>query len=376
MLSARAYLSRVAEPPAPALVGFVAEHGAERAANAVRAGRVPTEVMKEVGARRTVRREEEDLQTAQARGLRLLVPEHDQWPRERFESCEQAMASGIANVAAPLALWIRGSPDLLTATDSAVSIVGSRAASGYGEQLAAEFAHDLVGRGFSVISGAAYGIDGAAHRGALAANGITLAVLACGLDMDYPAGHSNLLRAIVAGAGTVVSEYPPGTPPARHRFLVRNRLIAALSAGTVVVEAGRRSGARNTAGLAGALGRVVMAAPGPATSALSVGCHELLRDGAALLVTTMAEIAEAVGPAGTNLLTPIEPTARETDRLNEEELRVFESLDTRRGASAEEISMRSGIELGQVRAILPLLELGGLTMRGECGWTRRNGAPR
>src|SRR5690606_21073056 len=132
------------------------------------------------------------------------------------------------------------------------------AATDYGEHTAAEFAYELTQSGMTVVSGAAYGIDGAAHRGTLAAEGVTVAVLGCGLDVGYPAGHVGLLNR-VARRGAVVSEYPPGTQPARHRFLVRNRLIAALSAGTVVVEAGRRSGARNTATTAGTLGKVVMA---------------------------------------------------------------------------------------------------------------------
>src|SRR5256714_1313699 len=139
-------------------------------------------------------------------------------------------------------------------------------------------------RGESVFSGAAYGIDGAAHRGALAASGVTVAVLGCAVDAGYPAGHAALLKRIAGSGGAVVSEYPPGTPPARHRFLVRNRLIAALAAGTVVVEAGRRSGSRNTAATTSALGRPLMAVPGPVTSAMSVGCHDLLRTAGATAV--------------------------------------------------------------------------------------------
>ncbi|APU13847.1 MULTISPECIES: DNA-processing protein DprA [Actinoalloteichus] len=371
LLLARAYLLRVAEPPAPALTRFVVEHGAERAAEAVRGGRVPGDVAKEVAARNDLRLAEQDLQTGHAMGARLLVPEHEQWPRQRFADFEHAAQNGVQNAAPPLALWVRGSPRLAESTASAVSVVGSRAASGYGEQLAAEFGHGLVGRGFTVVSGAAYGIDGAAHRGALAGGGTTVAVLACGLDVGYPAGHTSLLRAVESGDGAVLSEYPPGTPPARHRFLVRNRLIAALSAGTVVVEAGRRSGARNTAGIAGGLGRVVMAVPGPVTSALSAGCHELLRDGEALLVTSTAEIAEAAGPMGDHLISPGDRPSRDTDGLGEEELRVFEALDLRKGAAADEVSVRSGVELASVRAILPVLEFAGLAARGEYGWTRR-----
>ncbi|MGY6658974.1 DNA-processing protein DprA, partial [Amycolatopsis sp. TRM77291] len=149
-------------------------------------------------------------------------------------------------------------------------------------------------RGIPVFSGAAYGIDGAAHRGALSADGTTIAVLACGVDVVYPMAHETLLRSI-AQTGAVVSEYPPGTRPARHRFLARNRILAALTTATVVVEAGRRSGAQNTAGTAGALGKVVMAMPGPVSSGVSAGCHALIREGEATLVTSVDEIVETAG---------------------------------------------------------------------------------
>jgi DNA processing protein len=220
-----------------------------------------------------------------------------------------------------------------------------------------------------VVSGAAYGIDGAAHGGALHAQGTTVAVLACGVDVPYPAGHTRLLERI-AQQGAVLSEYPPGTPPARHRFLVRNRLIAALAEGTVVVEAGRRSGAKNTAAAAEALGRVVMAVPGPVTSAKSVGCHELLRSNVAVAVTTAAEIVESAGRIGGDLAEPAPCPERATDGLDPQALRVYESLGQRAGHSAEQISVDSGVDLPQVRAVLPALELAGLAQRCEAGWRR------
>ena len=161
----------------------------------------------------------------------------------------------------------------------APGVVGSRASTAYGEHVASDLSEGLCRRGVAVVSGAAFGIDGAAHRAALAADGCTVAVLAGGLDVPYPAGHSSLMYRIRA-AGLLVSEYPPGIRPARHRFLARNRLVAALSGATVVVEAGLRSGAANTAAWARALGRVVCAVPGPVTSSASAGCHALIRGGA------------------------------------------------------------------------------------------------
>src|SRR5581483_8426457 len=140
------------------------------------------------------------------------------------------------------------------------------------------------------------GIDGAAHRAALAVEGVTVAVLAGGIDIPYPAGHSGLLHRI-ASNGLLVTEYPPGVRPARHRFLTRNRLVAAVAGAAVVVEAGLRSGAANTAAWAGALGRVVAAVPGPVTSSASAGCHALLRNGAQL-VTRATDVVELVGRIG------------------------------------------------------------------------------
>jgi DNA processing protein len=165
-----------------------------------------------------------------------------------------------------------------------------------GEQVTADLTAGLTERGVAVISGGAYGIDGAAHRAALASDGVTVAVLAGGIDILYPAGHSGLLHRIGSN-GLLVTEYPPGVRPARHRFLTRNRLVAAFAGAAVVVEAGLRSGAANTAAWARSLGRVVGAVPGPVTSSASAGCHALLRDGAHL-VTRAEDIVEFVGRIG------------------------------------------------------------------------------
>src|SRR5581483_2905197 len=150
-------------------------------------------------------------------------------------------------------------------------------------------------RGWAVISGGAYGIDAAAHRGALAAEAVTIAVLACGADYPYPASHADLFAAICA-QGLVMSEWPPGCRPARTRFLTRNRVIAALSNGTVIVEAGERSGALNTARHAADLGKPLMAVPGPVTSAQSAGCHRILREWGATCVTRAADVIEMLSP--------------------------------------------------------------------------------
>ncbi|MFD1149345.1 DNA-processing protein DprA [Saccharothrix hoggarensis] len=364
---ARAYLSRVAEPPAAALAALVAEVGPVRAARMVRAGEVPSAVDSQTSARRAVDRAEQDLATMAALGGRLVVPEDDDWPRWPLNALAVAAANGLRCGLEPLALWVRGGHSLAALTERAVAVVGSRAASGYGQHVAGEFGFGLAEAGVTVVSGAAYGIDGAAHRGAITAGGLTIAVLACGVDVAYPAGHRALLDRI-ARQGLVVSEYPPAHTPARHRFLTRNRLIAALAEGTVVVEAGQRSGAKNTAASTVALGRVLMAVPGPITSVSSSGCHELLRWGNALPVTSVPEIIESTGRLGVDLV----ETTRNTDTgpPQGDAMRVFEALGLSSGHSPESISVESGVELPRVRALLPQLELAGLATRVESGWKR------
>jgi DNA processing protein len=366
---ARAYLLRVAEPPAPRLSRFVAERGPVAAAEQVMAGTAPSEVLDETSARRELRLAEQDLAAAESVGARLLIPEDADWPAWPFIALDVARARGVPWAGQPIALWARGSASLAEVTERAVAVVGARSATAYGEHVAAEFGHGLAGAGVTVVSGAAYGIDGAAHRGALAAAGPTVAVLGCGVDIPYPAGHSALLGRI-ADSGAVLSEYPPGTPPARHRFLVRNRLIAALGAGTVVVEAGRRSGARNTAATAVALGRLVMAVPGPISSGMSVGCHDLLRSGEACLVASVSDVVESVGRIGTDLAPPEPGEIRPTDGLDERALRVHEALAVRVARSAQEVAVVSGVPLDHVRAVLPALELSGHANRCETGWRR------
>ncbi|OHU09220.1 DNA-processing protein DprA, partial [Mycobacteroides saopaulense] len=238
--------------------------------------------------------------------------------------------------------------------------VGTRAATAYGEHMAADLAAGLVERDVAVISGGAYGIDGAAHRAALIAEGTTVAVLAGGIDIPYPTGHSALLHRI-GQHGLLVTEYPPGVRPARHRFLTRNRLVAALGGAAVVVEAGLRSGAANTAAWARALGRIVAAVPGPATSSASAGCHVLLRNGAQL-ITRADEIVELVGRIGELSLEQSRPTSV-LDGLSQSESQVYEALPGRGAMSVDEIAVASGLVAEQVMGRLAILEVAGLAER-------------
>ena len=365
---ARAYLSAVAEPPAPALAAYVEAVGPVEAAARIRRGEVPDPVAKETLARRERDRAAGHLRVAEAVGARLLTPEDEDWPVQPLLAFAR---SGCNHLPAPVALWVRGPGRLAELTDRSVAIVGSRASTGYGNHVANSLGFGVAELGCTVVSGAAYGIDGAAHRGALAAEGPTVAVLACGVDRSYPAGHARLL-AHIARDGLVVSEYPPGAVPARHRFLVRNRIIAGLAAGTVVVEAGWRSGARRTASDASLLGRPVMAVPGPVTSALSVGCHRLLREPGTVAVTTAEEVLEEVGRIGVDLAPVVPPVIpiRATDGLPSTVLRVHEALCDRTIRDMSRLSVESGLPLEMVRAALPQLVRTGLVERVDGGWRR------
>jgi DNA processing protein len=220
------------------------------------------------------------LAAAERDGIRLICPGDPGWP------------TGLDDLGArrPWALWVRGTADLRTSCQKSLAIVGARAATAYGTHVATQIAADLAGQGWTVISGAAYGIDAASHAGALAFSGTTIAVLACGPDIAYPREHRGLL-ADIAACGALVTEYPPGRRPDRQRFLARNRLIAALAVGgTVVVEAAERSGTLATARHAIDLCRPLMAVPGPVTSAMSAGCHTLIRERRAVLVTSGVDV--------------------------------------------------------------------------------------
>jgi DNA processing protein len=366
ILLARAYLSRVAEPPSPALAELVARVGPVEAAARVHEGHVDEPVAAETSVRRAVHRPGADLEAAAAAGARLVTPEHPEWPAEAFAAFDGA---GSAQLAPPVALWVRGPGRLDELCGHAVAVVGARAATSYGAHVAAELGSGLADRGCTVVSGAAIGIDGAAHRGALAVEGATVAVLACGVDRVYPASHELLLERIAA-TGLVVSEYPPGGVPGRHRFLVRNRLIAGLAAGTVVVEAGLRSGAQRTASDALLLGRPVMAVPGPVTSAMSVGCHRLVRDGA-LLVTRSDEVLEAVAPIGMHLAGMLDrERGRPTDGLDAAAAMVHDALPARASRDTRWLALESGVPIGAVRAALVALERRGLVEHCEGRWRR------
>jgi DNA processing protein len=304
-----------------------------------------------------------DLATLHRFGGRLLIPSDPQWP----------VGLAALHDRAPFALWVRGPLDLSAVSVRSAALVGCRACSRYGEWVAAELAAGCAGRGITVISGAAYGIDAAAHRGALQARGPTVAVLACGVDRPYPRGNEALVER-VARDGVVVSEVPPGSAPTRWRFVQRNRLIAALGCATVVVEAAWRSGASITAREAATLNRPIAAVPGPVSAATSAGCHRLLRDGA-VCVTDADEVAELVTAVDGGLPDSRRAPAAAHDGLDPLDLRVLDAVPLRRGAVTGSIAAAAGCDPATVRAAIGRLEVRGLVEGANDRWRRVRAAP-
>jgi DNA processing protein len=390
---ARAWLSRAVEPGRGVVYDFVSAVGPVEATRQLRIGGAPGGVAGSAEARRHEDRAASDLERAAALGARLVTPEDDEWPdgplrameiayaRERASRSLHASGSGEPAATAtgssserrveltpPLALWVLGPVRVDEAFSRAVAVVGSRSSTPYGEHVAADLAHGLAGRRWTVVSGGAYGIDGAAHRGALAAGGCTVAVVAGGLEQPYPRGHAALF-ARVAREGLLVTEWPPDATPQRHRFLVRNRLIAGLTAGTVVVEAGLRSGALATARQAVRAGRPVMGVPGPVTSAESAGVHLLLRDREdAQLVTRAAEVVEVVGAIGDDLAPRPEGPRSPRDELEPVAVQVLDGLPTVGAVSPDRIAVAAGVPPLAVLRCLPGLELRGLVEATPEGW--------
>ncbi|GAB2562409.1 DNA-processing protein DprA [Leucobacter ruminantium] len=226
---------------------------------------------------------------AERGGLRLLTPGRAGWPADLTD----------LGPSAPLVLWAKGNPELLTSSlTSRVTITGARAATAYGVHLTHEFAEQLAQSPRILVSGGAYGIDAETHRAALAVrSGSTIAVLAGGVDRPYPVGNASLFQRITDGGGLLISEVPPGLAPSKDRFVARARLMAALSGATVVPEAGPRSGSLRVAVSAFDLGRRVGAVPGPITSAASSGCHLLLAEGFAEVITNAWDVEAMSDPS-------------------------------------------------------------------------------
>lgn len=365
-----AYLSRVVLGPCPALTALIDSVGVCEAARAVRERALPPVLRAATERRRELDTAARDLEIIRDGGGRLVTPDDPEWPAWRMLGLAQLTPGRDPDGAVPLVFWVRGGRDLGELTERAVAVVGARCSTGYGDRVTGEIAGELAARGWTVVSGAAFGIDGTAHRAALAVGGATIAVLACGADRPYPAQHDRLI-ARIAETGLVVSEYPPGTVARKHHFLARNRLIAALADGVLVVEAGSRSGARNTVKWARRIGRPALAVPGSVTSAASVGCHRMIRDGEATLVTGPEEVLAEIAP----LHLPLTTGSAGADRLSGTEARVLAALPATGGRWPHDIAAATGIAPAEVRAALVALDFAGAAARGEVGWYRLDRAP-
>lgn len=393
----RAGLSRVIEPGDPAALEAFEGLAAAEIWELMHSG-APR--MERWAARLAYARPEHDLERIEAVGGRFVIPGDDEWPEQvevLADAGQQSRRGGV-----PFGLWVRGAANLCQTTERSVALVGARACSSYGEHAAAELAAGLADSGITVVSGGAYGIDAAAHRGALATaphpntpatsgtlgtsgtpathpgaltpsgptsavSGPTVAVLACGVDVSYPRSNTALFDRI-AEEGLIVSELPPGCSPTKLRFLARNRLIAATTLGTVVVEAAVRSGALNSAGWAEQCGRAVLAVPGPITSRMSEGVHLLVRERNAVLVTCVTDILEAISPLGQHLTpyrhAPVEPT----DELDLETRRTLDAVPVLRAADAGRIAATAGLDLDTVQECLETLDQADLVEFDAPGW--------
>lgn len=294
-------------------------------------------------------------------GARVVVPGDADWP-------DTLSVPGLE----PHLLHVRGDACLTDLASRSVAVVGSRASSGYGEAIARDLGAGLARRGWTTVSGAAFGIDAAAHLGTLAVDGPAVIVLPCGPERAYPEGNRRLIDA-VAERGVVVSELATGVIAMRHRFLARNRIIAALSAATVVVEAGLRSGSLNTAGWAESLRRPVGAVPGPVTQMSSAGCHEWIQKERASLVTDVDDVLALAARVGDAVDQPVEllGPARTHDAMSAGQRRVHDLLVRRRGTSAGAVAHELALPVEEVLADLSLMSLDGWVEQDEDGGWRR-----
>ena len=360
---ARAALSCAVEPGDGTTSSLIGQLGAERALE-----RILSTTEGETGEMLAARLREIDpvrqLDQAARCGIRFLVPGDPDWPTGLDQLDDAIADDGFGGT--PPGLWVKG-PMPLTELATSVAVVGSRAASVYGVEMTRAVCAHLALAGVPVVSGGALGIDFEAHDATLSADGVTAAVLACGVDRVYPAQNRRLLQHL-ASEFAVVSEQPPGSAPTRPRFLARNRLIAAMTSGTVVVEAALRSGALNTAGWAESLHRHVMCVPGPVTSYTSQGVNNFLREGRGTVVTHGAEVLELVGAAGEHLVDPPRGETRPRDDLTPTEAKVVEWVPVSEPAQVESIARLSGLHLRTTEGALRRLRSKKFVQLTDQGW--------
>ncbi len=363
----RAALTRIAEPGDQAIGRALREHGPADTLRALTTRRRLPGISGQRAAGYHLRAlhadPDADLAAITALGGRFVCPGDTEWPAQLDDLGDQR----------PIGLWVRGRPSLRLWALRSVAVVGARACTEYGTHVATTLAAELTEAGWTVVSGAAYGVDGAAHRGALTTGGATIGILASGADVHYPPGHAELIERI-AQQGILVAELPPGDHPTRSRFVLRNRVIAALTRGTLVVEARLRSGSLITARRARELGRITMGVPGPVTSALSAGVHELLRT-ETQLVTDAADVIELVGAMGDDLAPARRGPVLPRDLLHPAVARVLDALPGRGTALPEAIARRAATGLDETMTRLNELHTLGYVEREGSNWRLAHPAP-
>ena len=362
---ARVVLNQVAEPGDPRYAPLVAEMGAPGLVEALKAECDLQGAATDGSARLAAVHPERELELAARIGARFVIPGDPDWPRQ-LGGLDQAPLLHDRGLV-PLGLWVRG-PLNLTDLDRSVAIVGSRNATTYGGEIACDLGAGIAMAGLPIVSGGAMGIDIAAHRGALSANGPTVVVLACGVDRAYPTAHQGIFDRVIQQGGAIISESPLGTAPLKIRFLSRNRVIAGLTRATVIVEAAIRSGALNTANWANGLNRPVAGIPGPINSVASSGVHQLLRRGGATLATNAEEVLELAGLSGEHLSTDLREVERPRDRLSAKEQQILDAVPVSSGAHADSIARVAGLGLLEVRSALARLKAKGFIEDAVEGW--------
>lgn len=357
---ARASLSCAIEPGDGTTSSLVRQIGAVAAVQQSLVPKAGSGLHERLAAIDAVRR----LEQADKCGIRFLVPGDPEWPSSLDLLDDAITDEGFGGT--PPGVWVKG-PMPLTGLAPAVAVVGSRAASVYGVEMTRLLCEHLVAAGVPVVSGGALGIDFAAHDATLLAGGATVAVLACGVDRVYPAQNRRLLHHL-ATEFAVVSEQPPGSAPTRLRFLARNRLIAALTRGTVLVEAALRSGALNTAGWAELLSRHVMCVPGPVTSCTSQGVNNWLRQGRGTVVTHGSEVLELLGQAGEHLVVEPRGEERPRDALTRVEQQVIEWVPVSAPAEVGSIARLCSMHVRDTVGALRRLEAKRFVRFEDGGW--------
>ena len=383
-LESWAYLSRVVEGPSHHIQALLrVGKSADEIAEGVRTRATWIGgLLSQTENRFTWDRPAEDLEFAADLGYTLLTPESPQWPAEAIQRSFGRQQTGAAGKTshqpdgiAPHALWVAGNTNLAGLFAQSVGVVGTRHATKYGHMASKDLVAGLGGHNYTVVSGGALGIDTVAHTTAMDVNTPTVVVAACGPGEHYPRSNKALFERVVATGGALMTEYPPAVTPDRHRFLTRNRLVAALTLGTVLVEAPFRSGALNTLKWVNAFNRTAMAVPGPVTDAQSLGANLAIQNDEAEMVLNAGQIHEqlsAVGEYSAEEQMEMQYPPSVTQQLSRNELRIYDALPPagRTGREAEAVAADAGLSIALTVHILMDLSKRGLVERDKRVWSR------